>query len=332
MLSPRFAFAPRPSVEGNAPAKRRLIGLLAASLLTAAAPADASTMTFTDEAAFLSALPGPASTLDFDSLSAGTVIASGRSVGGITFTYDFGGVQMLATDVFDTTSAPNFLGTDDGDLFQDGDDLRLGFARVQAIGVFFITADELFDDDVTLTAAGATASLVAADVQQTLLDGSQVFFLGIVDDTNSFTSAGVGTIGGGFFVYNVDDVITAVSVEPDRDGDGIPDGEDNCPDVPNPDQADRGGVGAGSGPDGVGDACQCGDVNGSGSVTSADAMILFNDARGNPTGALVAPELADVNANGLCTTGDATILFNFLRGVPGANVPDRCFSEGLTCP
>ena len=173
---------------------------------------------------------------------------------------------------------------------------------------------------------------MAADVQQTLLDGSQVFFLGIVDDTNSFTSASVGTIGGGFFVYNVDDVITAVSVEPDRDGDGIPDAEDNCPDVPNPDQIDRGGVGAGSAPDGVGDACQCGDVNGSGSVTSADATILFNEARGNPTGVLVAPELADVNDNGRCTTGDATILFNFLRGVAGAAVPARCFTEGLTCP
>jgi len=35
----------------------------------------------------------------------------------------------------------------------------------------------------------------------------------------------------------------------DRDGDGVPDGVDNCPDVPNPDQADSDG-------DGVGDACQ----------------------------------------------------------------------------
>jgi hypothetical protein len=36
---------------------------------------------------------------------------------------------------------------------------------------------------------------------------------------------------------------------PDRDGDGIPDYQDNCPDVPNPDQLDIDG-------DGVGTACQ----------------------------------------------------------------------------
>lgn len=34
----------------------------------------------------------------------------------------------------------------------------------------------------------------------------------------------------------------------DRDGDGVPDAQDNCPDEPNPDQSDRDG-------DGAGDAC-----------------------------------------------------------------------------
>ena len=44
--------------------------------------------------------------------------------------------------------------------------------------------------------------------------------------------------------------------QPDRDGDGVPDSTDNCPDVVNPDQLDGDG-------DGVGDACDdtpCGGV------------------------------------------------------------------------
>src|SRR5262249_36389526 len=38
-------------------------------------------------------------------------------------------------------------------------------------------------------------------------------------------------------------------IEVDTDGDGVPDADDNCPSVPNPDQADSDG-------DGVGDACE----------------------------------------------------------------------------
>jgi len=54
---------------------------------------------------------------------------------------------------------------------------------------------------------------------------------------------------------------------PDRDHDGVPDVEDNCPDVPNPDQAD-------SDQDGVGDACELAhaltvSIVGNGQVVSA---------------------------------------------------------------
>src|SRR5271157_2429286 len=54
---------------------------------------------------------------------------------------------------------------------------------------------------------------------------------------------------------------------PDTDGDGILDPYDNCPYTYNPDQKDSGGVGSGSPPDGIGDACQCADVNNDGFVT-----------------------------------------------------------------
>ncbi len=56
-------------------------------------------VTYADSAAFLAALPGPATTVDFDSLASGTLVPSGGSVDGITFSYDFGGVQMAVTDI-----------------------------------------------------------------------------------------------------------------------------------------------------------------------------------------------------------------------------------------
>ena len=191
-----------------------LVNLTLFLVLLLGSIAHATPATFTDFAAFSGSLPTPAKTLDFDSLTAGGIITSGDTVDGITFNYDFGGVQMQVSDVFDTTSPPNFLGTDDGDLFLDGDNFDLSFGSSFAIGMFFITADELFDDDIQLLAGGVTASLIASDVQSTLPDGSDVYFLGVVDDMTAFTTASVTTIGGEFFFYNVDDITTAPVPEP----------------------------------------------------------------------------------------------------------------------
>ena len=58
----------------------------------------------------------------------------------------------------------------------------------------------------------------------------------------------------------------------DTDGDGFRDGLDNCPFAPN-DQTDDGGVGTQS-PDGVGNACQCGDLDGDGVVDASDVSWL----------------------------------------------------------
>ena len=46
---------------------------------------------------------------------------------------------------------------------------------------------------------------------------------------------------------------------PDADLDGLANDLDNCPSVANEDQLDRGGIDT-TAPDGIGDACQCGDV------------------------------------------------------------------------
>ncbi len=64
--------------------------------------------------------------------------------------------------------------------------------------------------------------------------------------------------------------LTGPAFGQDADGDGVPDTTDNCAYTFNPGQEDTGGLLAAAA-DGVGDACQCGDVNGDGAVDLLDA-------------------------------------------------------------
>ena len=165
-------------------------------------------MTYTDHSVFFNDLISGGfytETSYFDNLSDGQTIASGETVASITFDYDFGGVQMMVSNIYGTTSPPNFLGTDDGDVFQDGDDIDLSFSATRAIGMYFLTADNMFDDDIMLTDGDVTASLLASDIQQTLADGTDVYFLGIISNTY-FMNASIITAGGGNFLYNIDDI------------------------------------------------------------------------------------------------------------------------------
>jgi len=203
--------------------KNRVLAAILALGLTPAV--NAALLTFTNQAAFLAALPGPANTLDFDSQAAGTLIPSGSAIDGVTFNYDFGGVSLAVTDgnqyggggPFNTTSGTNFLGTDDADVLQDGDEFSLSFAPVNAIGMNFITAalaDPMMDDDIILSAGGTSIGLDSLAAGADLGDGGIPFFLGIINTSATFTTADIFNIGGGFFLYNVDDITTAVSVIP----------------------------------------------------------------------------------------------------------------------
>lgn len=190
--------------------------LFAAIVLALPDLASAAVITYTDRSVFDAAIISNgyvSQTLDFDSETAGTLIPSTTSVSGITFNYNFGSAQLLISDQYNTTSGTNFLGTDDGsDLLQDGDDFSLSFSARTAIGLYVISIDSLVDGDFTLTVGATTASLNTANLQQTLPDTSKVYFLGLIDDSSSFTSALLETHGGGgAFTYNVDDIITASS-------------------------------------------------------------------------------------------------------------------------
>jgi hypothetical protein len=169
---------------------------------------------FSDHVEFSAALTSVPAVLDFDNLPAGTTIADDTTAHGITFRYSFNGLPMKVTHLYATTSAPNFLGTGDGGMLHDGDDFTIKFAPSSAVGLYFITADPLLDGDITLVAGGTTAALQSTDIQETLPDGSKVYFLGIVDNNEAFSSARVEALAGGFFLYNVDDIITAPIDQP----------------------------------------------------------------------------------------------------------------------
>lgn len=176
---------------------------------------------FTDQLPFLIALPGTPQTVDFDSLAVNTAIPSGGSVGGVTFTYALdhtaaGGpasVDLKVGSGFSTTSGANYLAADDAanfDLLADGDAISLSFSATQGVGLYVVTSDLMVDDDVTLTVGVNTVGLSAAS-GVAVGGGSFAYFLGLIDDTTTFTTATLNADSGApvSFFFNIDDIITA---------------------------------------------------------------------------------------------------------------------------
>jgi type 1 glutamine amidotransferase len=98
---------------------------------------------------------------------------------------------------------------------------------------------------------------------------------------------------------------------------------DNCPLAANPGQEDRGGV-ATSAPDGIGDACQCGDVTGNGIVNGQDVNAIKRHAMGiEPNPLFLVPGNCDVTGNGRCDGQDANAV---KRAVLGAQ-PNPLFGQ-----
>lgn len=70
---------------------------------------------------------------------------------------------------------------------------------------------------------------------------------------------------------------------PDADADGVADADDNCPLTANPGQGDNGSKNS-SVADGVGDACQRGDIDGDGAYDASDVTVLRRDLADLPPG------------------------------------------------
>ena len=185
--------------------------LAGAALLSGPAIADS----YTTSASFNAAISGMSNvtTANFDSDTVGN-IAQGQIVDGITFNYNIdGGTGSLAIvsslDYFDTTSPPNYLGSNDpttAALFP-GDSITMSFASpINALGLYII-GGPYSPGDFTLTSSTATA-LSSNVLEETLGDGGQVIFLGITS-SSSFSSATLSLNSSAGELWNVDDITTA---------------------------------------------------------------------------------------------------------------------------
>ncbi len=110
----------------------------------------------------------------------------------------------------------------------------------------------------------------------------------------------------------------------DADADGRGNVCDNCRYAANPSQLDRGGKGSSNTPDGIGDACQCGDVSGDGKVTTVDAVQIARSLLSPPTVILPQPQLCDVGGTKACATADAVIIRRSLLSPPTASLLQQC--------
>ncbi len=159
-------------------------GLLLCTLI--AGPVNAAIVTYTDPTAFNAAISGRSnSTLDFDSAAAGTTIANGGSLGGLSFVYDWGnGEQLEINNDNSTNSGSNYLGASSAgggvDFVADGNNFTITpDSSASALGLYVITAIEALDGDLRLVSGANRVELVRPSLG-TLADGSHVYFLGMV--------------------------------------------------------------------------------------------------------------------------------------------------------
>jgi len=110
----------------------------------------------------------------------------------------------------------------------------------------------------------------------------------------------------------------------DTDNDGIGDNGDNCPAAANADQKDSGGLDTNT-PDGIGDACQCGDVSGNGRITNTDSVLMKRYLLGLPSN--FDADLCDVNGDDQCTNTDAVLIQRSLLGLP-PGLSQTCTAAG----
>jgi sugar lactone lactonase YvrE len=114
----------------------------------------------------------------------------------------------------------------------------------------------------------------------------------------------------------------------DDDADGLRDSQDNCPFAANLDQTDTGGIGSAT-PDGVGNACQCGDVNDDARVTIADPDAIRAELA--TPGSLASTARCSVTGGTECNVADAAVLERVLAAAK-PKLENVCTAAGHSGP
>ena len=112
----------------------------------------------------------------------------------------------------------------------------------------------------------------------------------------------------------------------DVDNDSICGDDDNCPFVANGLQEDccTPGSTSTSNPDGIGDACQCGDVTGDGQANSFDATMIKRQALSLSAPLFNVPDNCDVTGDGNCNSFDATMVTRKALGLSAPLFGNNC--------
>lgn len=105
------------------------------------------------------------------------------------------------------------------------------------------------------------------------------------------------------------------AVAQDLDADGVPDASDNCVYTANPLQEDGGGLQTAR-PDGIGDACQCGDLNADGRIDLLDAARYQRALAGVEPVSLDEGRCSVVGGRLDCEPNDRRVLREALVGIP----------------
>ncbi len=218
---------------------------------------------------------------------------------------------------------------DDGAVLRDGDvisaEITIGDLDVWVFGLgtggeIFIEAEDiastafvpwirLFDPSGLEVRSNSNSDTASITFEATIAGD----YLAVVSDGTS-GSAQTGEYQLRFSSNRDIPVTTLVSrSDDDPDNDGLNNSVDNCPNTPNPNQADTGGIDTLI-PDGIGDVCQCGDMNGDGSVTNSDSVLIRRQLLdlSSPFNA----SLCDVNGDGNCTNSDSVVIRRAMLGLP----------------